>query len=548
MKRLGLALVASLGLVSLAHAADVLPTTKPAPPPPSPNCFATFWDWLNSSVNDCPLSAGPITLYGTLDVNSAYLNQGVDRSPVADKINYGIQKNAHESIWMLGFNGISTSVLGLKMKQDLGGVGLKGWSLIGVLEAGINPTSGMFFNGPRSLTDNNVRPANTFPWQNTALDSSRAGQWDNSQAFIGVSNNTYGTLTFGRTNSLALDVLSAYDPIGAIAFSLIQFSSSFPGFGNTETVRSNTAFTYRLTYQNFRAAAQVQVGGYGLGNAMNGLYQGQLGADFPKLWGGTPWEGTLSLDGVVSWAKDAVSLSTFGGSNVACITPANCFININNAYFDPNSVLKATLSNNLGVELTAKYKWNALTLYGGYLYARLSNPSDDYLTGFHTIANGIFVPAGFFNKGVYVNNAITDNNYNFDKVLQTYWVGYKWSVLKNLDLAMAFYYQSQNNFNFSINSLGLTVPAACTGHGAFISSSKCGGSQDGISGFIDYRPVPRVDIYGGIMLTNVYGGLANGFFSTQNYSVLVGKKTVTVAATTARTQSYDPTIGIRIRF
>src|SRR5208282_728983 len=170
-----------------------------------------------------------------------------------------------------------------------------GWSLIGVLEAGVNPYSGMFDNGPRSLADNNVRPAGNYPWQNRNSDSSRAGQWDNSQAFLGVSNPVYG---------------------------------------------------YRLTYQNFRAAAQMQVGGYGIGNGATGMYQGQLGADF----------GALSVDGVLSWANNAVSLSTFGGSNVACLTYANCFINVNNAYYDPNSVLKATLSNNFGAELTAKYK------------------------------------------------------------------------------------------------------------------------------------------------------------------------------------------------
>jgi hypothetical protein len=144
-------------------------------------------------------------------------------------------------------------VVGLKMKQDLGRIGLSDWSLIGVLEAGISPYSGMFNNGPRSLADNNARPAGNYPWQNRNADSSRAGQWDNSQGYLGISNPVYGTLAFGRTNSLASDVTSAYDPIASNAFSLIGFSSSFAGFGSTEAVRANTAFTYRLTYQNFRA-------------------------------------------------------------------------------------------------------------------------------------------------------------------------------------------------------------------------------------------------------------------------------------------------------
>ena len=176
------------------------------------------------------------------------------------------------------------------------------------------------------------------------------------------------------------------------------------------------------------------------------MYQGQLGADF----------GPLSLDGVVSWAKDAVSLSTFGGANNFCIKgTTDCFVNVNNAYYDPNSVLKATLSNNTGLELAAKYKWNTVTFYAGYLYAKLANPSDSYLAGFPTVAEGIFVPAGYWSKGVYTNAAVTSNAYNFNRVLNTVWTGFKWSVWNNLTVAMGFYYQSQNNYNFTVNSIGV---------------------------------------------------------------------------------------------
>ena len=526
MKRLGIAIVAA-GLASFAHAAD-LPTTK-APENPKPNCFASFWDWLNASASDCPLSAYGITLYGTLDVNATYLHEGVDKSPAADKVNYSIQRNATGSKWLAGYNGLSASVIGLKMKEDLARVGLPGWSLIGVLEAGVNPYSGMFANGPRSLASNNARPANTAPFQNTNFDGSRAGQWDNSQGYLGISNPVYGTLTFGRTNSLALDVTAAYDPVASTAFSTLGFSAAFSGFGSSPSARPNTAFTYRLTYQNFRAAVQAQVGSYGIGNSTNGMYQGQLGFDF----------GSLSIDGVLSWAKDAVTLSSFAGSNIACLTPANCFINVNNQFFDPNTVLRATLSNNLGGELVARYKLDPapVTLYGGWIYARQMNPSDDFLTGFPTIAQGIFIPPGFVNKsGVATNSAVTVNNFDIQRVLNTLWFGARWKIRSDLEAMGGFYYQNQNNFN----------PVACTGSSAFISSNRCGGSQDGLSFLIDWKPVKRVDIYAGVLVSNVYGGLANGFFSTS--TVLIPGTTTAVSVNTARTQNYDPTVGIRIRF
>jgi predicted porin len=509
---LGLAM--ALGSASGVHAAD-LQTTK-TEDVAKPNCMASFWTWLDSSASDCPLSAGPITVYGTIDVGGGYYSAGADRSPVTDKMAYAIQKYSNTSRWQANYNSLSTSVIGLKLKQDLGLLGAPGWSVIGVLEAGVNPYSGMFDNGPRSLADNNARFTSKSPFSGTALDSSRAGQWDNSQGYVGISNNTYGTLTFGRTNSLVLDSLLAYDPVTSVAFSLLGVSNTIAGFQDTETVRPNTAVTYRLNYQNFRAAFQAQVGGYDWGNASEGMYQGQLGSDF-NLFGGTPYAGTLSLDAIGSFAKDAVSLSSFSGSNIKCLTPAYCSINIDNQVFNPNDVLKATLSNNIGLALLAKYKWNQWGFYGGYLYARLMNPSDDHLDGFQTIAEGIFVPSGYLKKSVYTNDAITANAYNVQRVNITYWGGARYAFRPDLDLAFGYYFQSQNDYN----------TAACKGFGPLISSNKCAGGQQGVSALIDWRPWKRVEFYAGVMRTSVFGGVANGFNHTVNW---------------------DPAAGIRVRF
>ncbi len=532
MKRLGMVVAATAGLAAMANAAD-LPTTKtPAQAASGSGCWSSLWNWLNAAAADCPLSAMGFTLYGTLDVNVTSLSHGAPDNPSMDKLFYDIQKPASGSRTMFGYNGLSASVVGLKMKEDILPFG---WSLVGVVEAGVNPYSGMLLNGPRTLTDNNFRPVATSPFQTANTDSNRAGQWDNQQAFIGASNRTYGALTFGRTNSLALDVLSTYDPVASIAFSLLGYSASFPGFGDTETARS-TALTYRLSNQNFHAAAQATVGGYSMDNGETAQYQGQLGADF----------GPLSLDGVISYTQNAVSLSSYSDANSICIKDTtDCFVSVNNALYDPNSVLKATLSNNTGVELATKYRWKSnVTFYGGYLYARLANPSNDFLSGLPTIAEGIFIPPGYWNKGVYINDAVTSDGYNHNRILNTIWTGFKWSVLRNLDVQIGFYYQTQNNYNFNISASGVTTPAVCTGTGAFISSSKCAGSQDAVSLLIDYRPVPRADLYAGVMVSNVYGGLANGFTST--YYPIPGN--TKISWTTARTQNWDPTIGLRIRF
>ena len=307
-------------------------------------------------------------------------------------------------------------------------------------------------------------------------------------------------------------------------------------------VRPNTAFTYKLTIpnvlgaQNIRLYGQAQVGGYDWQNGSQGAYYGQIGGDW----------GNLSLDGIVGWAKDVVSLSNFGGSGAAYCN-GMVGIKVNGVCYDSNSVLKGTLSNNFGVELLGSYKWDRFKFYGGYIFARLSNPSDDNMYGFRTIYPEITVPYG----------AVTFNNYNYDKSLNTFWTGVKWSVPDewmrgwgSFDLAAGFYYQTQNNFNFSVNKAGFTVPAACTGSGAFISSNKCAGSQDAISFLADWKPFARVDIYGGVMISNVYGGLANGFVQTSTYYVPspANGKVKTVSWSTARTQNVDPTIGIRVQF
>ena len=155
MKRLGIALLATVGLAATAQAAD-LPTIKAPAPAPAPNCWSSFWNWLNASANDCPISAYGVTLYGALDVNATYLSQGANLNPSADKLFYGAQKGANGARAMFGFNGLSTSGVGLKMKEDILPYG---WSLIGVLEAAVNPYSGMLSNGPRSLADQNLGSA-----------------------------------------------------------------------------------------------------------------------------------------------------------------------------------------------------------------------------------------------------------------------------------------------------------------------------------------------------------------------------------------------------
>ena len=98
-------------------------------------------------------------------------------------------------------------------------------------------------NGPKSFLENNGIP---LAKQSSNADSSRAGQFYNGVGYAGFSS-AYGTLTFGRQNSLELDGVIAYDPMGAsYAFSVIGWQGTAVGGGDTEDARISTAMKYRV--------------------------------------------------------------------------------------------------------------------------------------------------------------------------------------------------------------------------------------------------------------------------------------------------------------
>jgi predicted porin len=535
MRKLGIGLAIAIASVGAARAAD-LPTKKGVAAAPV-NCFASVWTWLDSTAADCPLSWGPLTVYGTYDVGLGYNTNGAGYNAAWNNGVDSFITNQNKGVkWLWTPNGMSQSVIGLKMAQSLAPLGLAGWTLIGTVETGFNPYYGYLADAQRSQVRENGLPLVVKSANN---DSSRTGQWDNSQAFIGVSNKTYGTLTVGRVNTLSLDAINSYDPMGgSYAFSPLGFSGSFAGFGNTEAARANTAVKYRLDVPypsfygaSFRVAGLVQWGGYDQGNGTTGLYQGQAGADV-NLFQGAPYGGTLSMDFIGSWAKDVVNVGTFNGTCTQITKgpfagQATCTSGIPTGY--NNTDVTATLSNNTGFLATAKYKVQALTVYGGYAWLRQANPSDDFLNGFETIG-GWNVPATI-NQSLpgakkFFPTAFTNfTNFTVPRIAPYFWVGAKYAITPQLDVTGAYYYLQQSNFNTTactgVTST-FTNPNGTKFSVATASSNKCAGTEDAFSALIDWRPVKRVDLYAGLMVSNVYGGLANGFQAFQNIAPTAG--------------------------
>jgi hypothetical protein len=168
LERLWRPFVLALALISSASAAD-LPTTKsPQPESSAPSCFSSLWDYVKSSVRDCPLRYGPFTLYGTLDGGFGYEQWGTRVGTYADKPNYAIQRNSGDTHWLWSPNALSTSTIGIRLSQKIG----EDWEIVGAVEAGFNPYTLRLINGPQSQADNNPYTA---PNQRSAFDSARAG-------------------------------------------------------------------------------------------------------------------------------------------------------------------------------------------------------------------------------------------------------------------------------------------------------------------------------------------------------------------------------------
>src|SRR6476620_8017658 len=475
-----------------ARAADAVPTAAPAATTASqPKPCTDGWSFI---ATNCQLTWQGITVYGIVDTGFGWQSHGApwnSRSAVGSS--YLIQKQNRGSLWTLAPNALSNSFIGIKGTEPIGG----NVSVVFALDAGFDPYSLQFSNGPGSIAARNGVPQNL---QTAYSDSSRAGQWYNGQGYVGVSSPTYGTLTVFRQNSLTLDAVFDYDPLGAsYGFSPIGFQGITCGGGNTQNCRHSTSLKYRVNVGQFRAAALWQFGGYAQNNGSNGAYQFQVGGDI------SPWgQGVLSVDAIYSHVRDSVSLSLGPGSNDANGVPIPPFL---------PQTLTATISNNEAVMIVAKYTNGPLKLFAGYEHIRYAAPSNPQ-TAFTDIS-GDFLCQGCdaFNNTTINNSAFGVNGLG-NKIFQVMWVGGKYAVTENLDVIGAYYHYIQNSF-FGTPAGG---PAPCFG----TERSQCAGTFDAISAVVDWRFAPKWDLYSGIMFTQVNGGFANGFLQRNNIAPTVG--------------------------
>src|SRR5216684_8757091 len=484
-------LLAGAAFVTNASADDIMVTKAPpaagAKAPPQPATCGNLEDFV---VTNCPLTWNGITVYGTIDAGVTWQSHGTPfNGTAAVGEEYLISKNSNRALWGLAPNALSQSNIGIKGNKEFA----PGWAFIFDLQAGFDPYSLRLADGPGSVAQNAGVPLIS---QNSNADSSRAGQFYNSVGYVGVSSPTYGTLTVFRQNSLTLDGIAAYDPMGgSYAFSVIGYQGIACGAGDTEDCRFSTSVKYRVNIGQLRAAALWQFGGYSQNNGSNGAYQFQIGGDIPNLA-----NGMLSFDAIYSHVTDAVAIALAGNPLGPAGNPLPPWL---------PQVLTATISDDTSVMLLARYTNGPIKLYAGYEWIQFAPPSDPQ-TSFTDIAGDPLC------LGCAAINNTNINNTAFSihrRILQIFWTGAKYAVTDNLDLTGAYYHYNQDSFA----AVGCSTAA----------KSTCSGTLDAVSFVVDWRFAAKFDVYAGFMYSRVDNGLANGFL---NHSTI------------------DPTVGGRFRF
>ena len=399
IKRLGLGAALALGLTGTAHAADMAPA--------APSTCGSVTDF---ATTNCTLSYAGVQLYGIVDLGVGYQTHGAAlNSGLVSGVYELVTKSSDHSRMSLVPNGLSQSFIGLKGNEPVFG----DVSMVFDVSAGFDPYTLTLADGPKSLADQNGLAASH---QTSSGDSSRAGQFYNGTGYAGLSSPTYGTLTAGRQNSLTLDGIVAYDPMGAsYAFSPIGVSGVAAGGGDTGNGRYTTSVKYRINAGMFHAAATYQFGGYQQDNSSTGTYEAGFGADVPL-----PQDyGKLALDAIYKRASNAVSLAPLSAAQNA---------------LHPGT-LAATISDNTAQMALAKWTDGPLTVSGGYEHILYENPSNPQ-TAF-TSVGGYFVASA----------EITNNASTIHKQLQIMWIGAKYAVTPKIDVTGAYYHYLQNNYN-----------------------------------------------------------------------------------------------------
>jgi general bacterial porin, GBP family len=395
-----------------------------------------------------------ITLYGILDVAVGTVeHSGNASSTFPSTVNPVSKTKFQNSVWGMFNGGMSDSRWGLRGNENLGG----GMSAFFDLESGIDVNSGTLNNAAGSIAGSNT---------SVGAPSALSGQLFNRAAYVGLKQDQYGSLEFGRTPTFGFYTVVNYDPMFASQlFSPLGFSGSYYAGGITEGSRTNNNVVYTNHFGPVNVGLSYSFGGQA----------GTFGA-------GSTWGANLGYEahgfGIqASWyeARDAIHSTSLTGANAP------------NSPLIGTSVGPLTNNNDEDVLIAAKYTFGHATVKAGYERYELKAPTDPVVAG---------STANYFGYiGTVTNQAVT-------AMTNVYFAGGDYRITPSFDLGVAIY-DTQS------------VQAA----------KVAGGNQLQYSLLADYQLSTRTDIYAGYMFSKYNGSAFNGYQPT-NYIVATGIRTV----------------------
>lgn len=423
-----------------------------------------------------------VTLYGVLDMGIANLTSGQNLNP---SMPAGVPTQIYtsnmpgKSVTTMAPNGMSQSVLGFKGLELIDGDLSAGF----MLEAGLDPNSGSLSDGISGLRTGTVNTT-------TGADSARAGQLFNNRSTVYIASKQYGTLSLGRQYSLSLDDIIKYDPLSAsYAFSVVGFFGGYGGSGWTEDARLDNSLKYTGTFGGVRLGAMYQFGGMAGSSSANSAGQLNLGTD----------RGNFSVDAMMSYKHDG--LGTYGSiptqpGGTAPVTTG----------------MTGLLSNTQAQGLFAKYKLNALTFSGGYEHILFTAPTSFGDGTPVSMANAVALGGYSYGTG----NVLEPYNAR-SRTLNLFFGGAKYEMTSSLDLLGSFY-----NVHSLDYSGGSTNCPSVPNNGAI---SHCAGYLQSYSLVSDYHLSKQTDLYAGISIQAVTGGMASLYAASENTTTMVGFRT-----------------------
>jgi predicted porin len=481
---------------------------------------------------DGPLTFCGITVFGTIDAGLGYVTHGLPENGKNYEGESLINKFTNHPYFGIAQNGLSQTTLGVKGEVEL----IPGWAGVFMASTGINPQSGQLANMPGTLVDNQGLNRANYSFSG---DGGRGGQAFNDQLYVGVSSKEFGTLTFGRHRPLSQELMKEYDPAGgAYNYSPIGFAGAYvQGLGNTENARWDDSFKYRVEYGPVRFGAMYKFadgnGGsnVGIGGTVCPTSGVQPAGCTKSTFAGTTnfapnndaaqfdlggSYGGFDVDGVLGYFHQSVGIAS-GNSPLSATQLAGFSAFTSNTGLVTNTIgssnlntLQAIVSDTTGGAIGAKYTWNQFKFFAGWSHVIFHNPSNNVGIGAQN------------DQGGYILSQVNNFGYPNARLLDTVWTGVKYAYDPKTDIVLAYYHVNQNQYGSFAQVTSTT--SGCNMAHQNARAPQCAGELNAGSLFVDYHFTKRFDVYGGIEVSNVGGGLSNGYNYYTNFAPSAGAR------------------------